>query len=158
MRNATGILAVSLAIGWAPAVSAAEPPTAPTPSSTETSSAAEFFETRVRPLLAENCFSCHGATRPKAGLRLDSAAALRKGSDAGPVLVSGDPDNSPLIQAIRYDGSVRMPPKGKLPAQAIETLTTWVKMGAPWPETTAANVVPARPAAAAAWRKHWAFQ
>src|SRR5438552_3788902 len=128
------ILAIGLAMGGSLAIEAAEPIPAVTPS------AAEFFETRVRPVLAENCFSCHGAQRQKAGLRLDSATSLHKGGEDGPVVVSGDPERSLLIQAIRYDGNVRMPPKGKLPAQAIEALTAWVKLGAPWPETTVANV------------------
>src|SRR5262245_23451569 len=131
--KATAILALGLAIAGGLSARATEPSSAVTPQ------AAEFFETRIRPVLAENCFSCHGATRPKAGLRLDSAASMRRGSDDGPVVVSGDPDHSPLIQAIRYEGTVRMPPKGKLPAPAIEALTAWVKMGAPWPETTVAT-------------------
>ncbi len=97
--------------------------------------AAEFFEQHVRPVLAEKCFSCHGPKRQKAGLRLDSPAALFKGSDSGPVVVKGEPDRSPLIRAVRYDGDTKMPPTEKLPPQAVEALTRWVKMGAPWPQT-----------------------
>jgi cytochrome c553 len=109
-------------------IHAAEPP-APA----EARQAAEFFETHVRPVLAENCFRCHGAKKQKSGLRLDSLAAMRKGGENGPVLVAGKPDESKLIQAICYDGPLQMPPKGKLPSKAIEALTTWVRMGAPWP-------------------------
>ena len=62
---------------------------------------AEFFEARVRPVLAENCFSCHGPLKQKSGLRLDSRSALLKGSENGPVIDSGEPGNSRLIQAVR---------------------------------------------------------
>src|SRR6516225_6072962 len=88
-------------------IHAAEPP-APA----EARQAAEFFETHVRPVLAENCFRCHGAKKQKSGLRLDSLAAMRKGGENGPVLVAGKPDESKLIQAICYDGPLQMPPKG----------------------------------------------
>src|SRR5437667_8504098 len=62
------------------------------------SEAADFFETHVRPVLVENCFSCHGAQMQMAGLRLDSRAAALKGSDRGPVLVPGEPEKSALIR------------------------------------------------------------
>src|SRR5262245_25623887 len=91
---------------------------------------AEFFEARVRPVLVEHCVGCHGPEAQKSGLRLDSAAALLKGGDGGPVVVPGDPDNSPLIEAIRHDGATKMPPKKKLPPAAIADLTAWVKRGA----------------------------
>src|SRR5262245_33696970 len=90
------------------------------------SQAIEFFEARVRPILAGNCFTCHGPKKQKSGLRLDSASSLRKGGDSGPVVVPGDPDHSPLIEAIRYDGEIQMPPAGKLAAGAIDDLTAWV--------------------------------
>jgi hypothetical protein len=116
---------------------------------------AEFFESRIRPVLTENCFSCHGQAKQKAGLRLDSLQALLQGGDNGPIVLPGDPDNSRLIQAIRYSGELKMPPKGKLSPQAIEALTSWVKMGAPWPQTKSMS---ASDAGAAGWKKHWAFQ
>src|SRR3954463_3114753 len=84
--------------------------------------AAEFFETKVRPVLAEHCFSCHGPKKQQAGLRLDSGEAALKGGDEGPVIERGQPEKSALIKAIRQDGDIKMPPKGKLPAQVIEDL------------------------------------
>src|SRR5205807_6040754 len=72
---------------------------------------AEFFEKHVRPVLVEHCFSCHGPTKQKSGLRLDSRSALLKGSDNGPVVISGEPEKSLLVQAIRYTGELKMPPK-----------------------------------------------
>lgn len=116
---------------------------------------ADFFETKVRPVLVEHCYSCHGPKRQQAGLRLDNPTDLRKGSDTGSVLTPGNPDASSLIQVIRYGGEIKMPPKGKLPGPAVEALTQWVKLGAPWPETTHA-VAANRPVAEV--KKHWAFQ
>src|SRR5262245_56370232 len=117
--------------------------------------AVEFFESKVRPVLAENCFTCHGPEKQKAGLRLDSRAALLKGADGEPVVVPGDPDHSALVKAVRHDGEKKMPPKGKLPAPTIDALTAWVKMGAPWPDAPAAK---ATSSVAEVRAKHWAFQ
>jgi cytochrome c553 len=95
--------------------------------------AVEFFEAKVRPLLIQSCFGCHGDKAQQGGLRLDSLAAMLKGNSGGAVIKPGDPDKSPLIHVIRYDGKVKMPPAGKLSAEQIDILTAWVKMGAPWP-------------------------
>ncbi len=116
---------------------------------------AEFFEKQIRPLLVDNCVSCHGPEKQKAELRLDSRKAFLKGSENGPVVKPGDPENSPLVQAIRYDGDIKMPPKGKLKPQAIEALTAWVKMGTPWPESASTG---GGNAIAEAAKRHWAFQ
>ena len=122
----------------------------------------EFFESRIRPILAEHCFPCHGPKKQQSGLRLDSGEGLLNGADSGPVVVPGRPEESPLIEAIQHGAPIKMPPKSKLPAQAIIDLTTWVRMGVPWPEPKSEiGVTGARegtnPIAAAA-RGHWAFQ
>src|SRR5579871_227503 len=71
----------------------------------------EFFERRVRPVLAEHCFSCHGPKKQQAGLRLDSRAALLKGGESGPAVVPGEPERSLLLEAVRQTGEVKkMPP------------------------------------------------
>ena len=88
----------------------------------------EFFEARIRPILTEHCVSCHGPKKQQAGLRLDSQAGMQKGAESGPVVVPGRPEDSPLIDAIRHDSTIKMPPKSKLPDQAIFDLTTWVQM------------------------------
>ncbi len=96
----------------------------------------EFFEKRVRPLLVQHCHECHSADSKKlgGGLRLDSRAGWKKGGDTGPALIPQKVDESLLISAIRYtDESLRMPPKGKLSADAIATFEEWVKLGAPDP-------------------------
>jgi mono/diheme cytochrome c family protein len=138
---------------------AAPPSKAPKPAVPAGAQAVEFFEARVRPVLAEHCFGCHGPEKQRAGLRLDSRAALLKGSDTGPVVVAGNPDQSALVRAIRYEGEVKMPPKGKLPPETVEVLTAWVKMGAPWPDTPAGVVAQTTADAIALARKnHWAFR
>ena len=68
-----------------------------------------------------------------AGLNLATEASFLKGSDKGPVVVKGDPENSRLIQAVRYQRDIKMPPTGKLTARQIADLTEWVQLGAPWP-------------------------
>ena len=116
----------------------------------------EFFETSVRPVLAEHCYKCHGPEKQKAALRLDSRAAVLKGTDDGPIVVEGKPDESSLIKSIRHQGDSKMPEKeDKLPDAQIAALSEWVKRGAPWPE----NDKPAQPnAREEAAKKHWAFQ
>ncbi len=94
---------------------------------------AEFFETKIRPLLAERCFSCHGPKQQMGGLRLDGLERILKGGSRGPALVAGVPEKSLILQAVHYDGALKMPPTGKLKADEIAVLTEWIKMGAPWP-------------------------
>jgi len=94
-----------------------------------------FFETKIRPVLATNCFSCHGREIQMAGLRLDSMAGLRKGGDSGPAL-GADPAKSLLIQVVRHLGPIKMPKGKKLKENEIADLEAWVRMGAPWPKAT----------------------
>ncbi len=98
-----------------------------------------FFESKVRPVLADNCYSCHGPKMQMAGLRLDTLAGLQKGSDKGAAIVPGEPDKSPLIQAIRHTGPIKMPMAKKLRDEEIANMEAWVKMGAPWPRATTAK-------------------
>ena len=97
-----------------------------------------FFEKKVRPLLAEHCYQCHSvdAKRIEANLLLDSRASHVRGGDSGAAIVPGDASSSLLIEAVHYD-SYEMPPKGKLSDEAIQALTRWVNMGAPWPDEPA---------------------
>ena len=89
-----------------------------------------FFEARVRPVLVEKCYGCHGADKQKGGLRLDSRDALRTGGDSGPAIVPGKPDESRLVRAIRHaDKSLKMPPDKKLPAEQVADLERWVAQG-----------------------------
>ena len=127
-----------------------------------TSEQLEFFEKEVRPLLVEHCYECHSgnASKLQAGLRVDSRKAILKGGDSGPALIESKPDESSLIQAVRYEG-FEMPPKGKLPAKEIDILTKWVTMGAPWPAEDASADGPDR-SHVFDWQKrkenHWVWR
>jgi hypothetical protein len=117
---------------------------------------ADFFESQIRPVLAANCFSCHGAAK-MGGLRLDSREHLAKGGQSGPVIVSGDPGKSLLIQAVRRTHErIKMPPQGKLEDREIENLVAWVKQGAVWPDPPARDGSGHKADAAPA--NFWAFQ
>jgi hypothetical protein len=122
----------------------------------------EFFESRIRPVLAEKCYACHSARlrEPKANLQLDSRASLRKGGDSGPVITPGNPGASRLFKAVSYtDFHLRMPPSGKLPDAVIADFKSWIAMGAPDPreETSASRNAPAG-IDLEKGRKFWAFQ
>lgn len=125
--------------------------------------AVEFFETKVRPVLADRCFKCHGEETQKAGLRLDSRATMLTGGEGGPVLMEGDQaPGSRILQVINYDMSTKMPPDAKLPQEQIDAITAWVKMGSPWPgggEVVATNKATAwADRVAAARATQWSFQ
>ena len=117
----------------------------------------EFFERQIRPLLANKCYQCHSrqSKKTKGGLLLDSPEGLLKGGDSGELFVTGDPDKSLLIKAVRYkDEDLRMPPDGeKLTDAQVADLEAWVKMGAPLP---GADLQEGKIKASA--RTHWAFQ
>jgi mono/diheme cytochrome c family protein len=136
---------------------------------------ADFFETRVRPILAEHCYKCHSsrAEKLKGGLRLDDRNAFLKGGESGPEIVPGHPENSRLIEAIGYQNpDLQMPPKTRLSAEQAADLSRWVASGAVWPlahgEPEPAAVAQHRdiqaPAFAAAFdlrarrAAHWAWQ
>ena len=117
----------------------------------------EFFEQKIRPLLAERCHGCHSSQtpEPKGGLRVDTRDGLLKGGDSGPAIVPGKPQRSLLIAAVRHQDRV-MPPKGPpLTESQIADLVAWVEEGAPLPDR------PAPPPATRdlqAAKKWWAFQ
>lgn len=127
----------------------------------------EFFEKRVRPLLAERCFDCHGADQAESELRLDSRADMLEGGSRGAAIVPGEPDKSLLIRAVNHADTLAMPPKEKLSQRDINDLTAWVKAGAVWPEGDKPKPATKKPAAKAAAtamqfteeQKHfWSFQ
>ena len=122
----------------------------------------EFFEKKIRPLLSQNCFECHGEEKQKGNLRLDSHEAVLKGGDSGPSIKSGEPNESLLIEAIMYQGDTQMPPKGKLSDDEIAELTDWVKRGAPWPKEKKPDAPKSSAKAEfnlqARRAKQWAFQ
>jgi len=102
----------------------------------------DFFENKIRPILADNCYKCHStyAEKIKGGLLLDSREALLKGGDTGKAVVPGNPDASLLIKAVRYnDPDLQMPKNKKLADDQIADLVAWVKMGVPDPRSATAD-------------------
>jgi mono/diheme cytochrome c family protein len=121
-RSASFLAVASLALAQAPTRPADSP---------------EFFETKVRPVLAANCFSCHTSNK-MGGLRVDSSEALLTGGKTGPAIVPGDPDKSLLLQLVKHaDAKKRMPMGSKLKDDEIAALDAWIRAGAKWPKTAA---------------------
>jgi len=98
-----------------------------------------FFETRIRPLLVKHCYECHSSesSELQGGLLVDSWATIRSGGTNGPAVVPGDVDRSLLIQAVRHQDAMEMPPEGKLSDAEIADLENWVRSGAPDPRLDA---------------------
>lgn len=99
------------------------------------------FEKEILPFLTKKCVDCHRAPyeengkkkEPKAGLRLDAAWAIVKGSENGPVLTAGAPDKSGIYESVMLpkDDDAHMPPKGDdLTKEEIALLKKWIEEGA----------------------------
>jgi hypothetical protein len=114
----------------------------------------DFFERKVRPVLATKCQSCHGADKQFAALRLDSREALLKGGLNGPAAIPGQPDASLIIKAVKHLGP-KMPMGSKLADNEIAAFEEWVRTGIAWPAG-------GKPAKAGLYEKllkeHWAYQ
>ena len=109
------------------------------------------YARQVKPLLTRHCVACHGAARTRAGLRLDTAAAALKGGKNGPVIQPGHGEESPLILALRGEGSGERMPLNRPPLSEadIALLRDWIDQGA----RGMADEPPGVPPAAS----HWAF-
>ena len=124
----------------------------------------EFFESKIRPVLVERCYACHGddPAKIRGGLVLLDAEGLRAGGDSGAVIVPGSPEDSLMIEALHYEGLTQMPPDGKLPASVIADFEQWIRRGAPDPRTGAGQTVVAARAAETfdygPGREHWAYR
>ncbi len=160
MRHGTRPTAIAVAVVaacWAAAVFAQQQPRAAAQAQPPTQEQVKFFESRIRPIFADNCYQCHSpaAGTPRGGLELDWKGGWEQGSNSGPVIVPGNPDQSLLIQAVRHESGVQMPPGKKLSDQQVNDLVAWVRMGAPDPRTT-------RPGAVSSYggsgKNHWAFK
>lgn len=113
--------------------------------------ATETYIDTIKPVLQERCYSCHGALKQKAGLRLDTAESIRKGGKSGPAVLPGEPDDSFLLERVSHaDLDERMPPEGKpLEPETIAAIRKWIEAGAPVPENELGEEDP---------KAHWAFQ
>ncbi len=109
------------------------------------------YESQIKPLLKARCYACHGALKQEAGLRLDTGAAARRGSENGPVITGGSPAESTLLERVRSESEFdRMPPDGKpLDEHEVQLLQSWVAAGARSPADEQPEADP---------REHWAFQ
>ena len=122
----------------------------------------DFFEKRIRPVLAERCYQCHSAEAARTGtlmgkLQLDTREGVQQGGSRGPAIVPGQPDQSMLIEALKYtDRNLQMPPGGKLPDSVIDDFVQWVALGAPDPRD--AKAVDTAALDLESGRRHWAFR
>ena len=119
------------------------------------------FENKIRPVLVEQCQSCHSETAAKAGklkgnLKLDTREGLLKGGDNGPAIVAGKPGESLLLKTLKYDGDIQMPPTGKLDAKIVADFEKWIAAGAPDPRMT--KEASAGGIDLAKGREFWAFR
>ena len=105
-----------------------------------------FFEQKIRPVLVKQCYECHSQTSKKLGgkLLLDAPSEMIAGGESGPAVIPGKPDESLIVQAVRYDG-LEMPPKKRLPDHIVNDFTEWVKMGAPDPRSEPPKIVKKAP-------------
>ena len=98
-------------------------------------SSPDFFENKIRPILANNCYGCH-TNSALSGLRLDSLEFMKKGGKRGAAIVVGDPASSLLIKAVKQgDPDLKMPSGNKLKDSEIADLEAWIKGGAAWPKS-----------------------
>ena len=120
---------------WSPKLVFAEEPT---------QEQLDFFENKIRPVLAEHCYSCHStqSKKLKAELYLDNREQALNGGESGPSIVPGKADSSLLYRAILYkEESLEMPPKRKLPVAVIADFKKWIDMGAPGPKSNEPQIV-----------------
>jgi hypothetical protein len=121
-------------------------------------SSEDIFENKIRPLLLEHCYECHSADKKqKGGLLLDSKEGTLKGGDTGPALIPGNPAQSLIIQAVKWQHpDLEMPPKQKLSDAQIADLETWIASGAPDPRSGSRQLTQIETHLESA-KKHWAF-
>ncbi len=120
------LFAIFIALGFAGVSSVSLGEDAPT-------KAGLHFEQNIRPLLVAKCLKCHGEKKQEGKLRLDSLSAMLKGGESGPAIVPGKPDESLLIEAIKYE-SFEMPPTGQLATKEIAHFDQWIRENAVWPK------------------------
>jgi len=113
----------------------------------------QFFENKIRPILANHCLECHSVEKGKVkgGFSMDSREDVLKGGENGVALKPGDPKGSSMIKAVEWNDDLQMPPKKKLSDEQIADLKQWVAMGAPDPREGSGGPRVTK-------KDHWAFQ
>ena len=95
---------------------------------------AEFFENKIRPVLATHCFACHGLNKQESELRVDHISFLTKKGFYGIPVTPGNPEQSTILSAMKHIGDLQMPEgKPKLPESVIADFQQWITDGAFWP-------------------------
>ena len=98
----------------------------------------DMYVKTVQPILANNCYKCHGGENHRGGLQLDTKERILKGGKDGAVIVPGHPEQSLLVKLIRHEGPaddpMPMPPKSKISDEDIAAVTAWIKAGAVMPD------------------------
>ena len=122
-----------------------------------------FFEKKIRPVLVDQCQRCHSAEavaddKLRGGLLVDSREGLLDGGDSGPAIVVGKPQDSLLIETLKYDGEIVMPPKGKLPDAVIADFAKWIKDGATDPRDGKAGPAKQVGMTVEAGREFWSYK
>ena len=119
----------------------------------------QFFESKIRPVLARHCYRCHSAEAETqmGGLSLDSRVGILRGGQRGEAIVPGSVDDSLLLQALSYESDLKMPPTGKLSDQVIVDFTQWIERGAPDPREQEV-AAPESQINLKKGRQYWAFQ
>lgn len=141
---------VSMAISLLPVVASAA----------DEATGIEFFEKKIRPILAQHCSECHSADAKalKAGLLLDSRDGWKRGGDSGTAIVPGKPNDSLLIKALKYEDGMEMPPKGKLSEEVVADFVKWIEQGAPDPRTAPAKALARREIDIEAGKQFWCYK
>ncbi len=138
-------MAVTLHCCWAASLCSQQP------DASDSLPATINYLTQIKPLLAEKCYSCHGALKQESALRLETRDLMLTGGASGPALTPGNPAESLLLQRISTRDDDQMPPHGEgspLKPDQIKLLRQWINEGC----NTPAELVPVDPA------DHWAFQ
>ncbi len=123
----------------------------PQPAHSQSSTEPNVFAAKVRPIFAQRCAQCHGESLHQNGLRLDSLAAVLKGSDSGKVIIPGESEKSRLVRRLLALDRPQMPYGGPpLEAEQIKAIREWIDSGAPGPDSS-------EPVSTAGPVKHWAY-
>ena len=91
-----------------------------------------FFDSKVAPILIKRCVGCHNQQLNNGNISFLDRDSLLKGGGRGPAIVPGQPEKSALVDSLRHEGELQMPPGPKLPSREIQILTEWVRRGAIW--------------------------
>jgi hypothetical protein len=92
----------------------------------------QYFDLRVAPILTKRCLGCHNEELKNGDISFLDRESLLKSGRRGPAIVPGRPEKSVLVEALRHEGELQMPPGPKLPEKEIRVLSEWIRKGAVW--------------------------